>query len=64
MAILIGSRSGFQTIQEKINDGHRFKSHIDQAIKINPTDSTLHYLLGRFDYEIAGLKWLGNQQGI
>lgn len=57
MAILIGSRSDFQPIQRKIIDGQLFKSHIDKAISINPQDPSLHHLLGRFDYELAGLKW-------
>ncbi|KAJ8958419.1 hypothetical protein NQ318_002201 [Aromia moschata] len=56
-AILIGSRSDFVPLQEKISDGHLFKKHVDEAIAITPWDPSLHYLLGRFKYEIAGLKW-------
>ncbi|KAJ8976753.1 hypothetical protein NQ317_019416 [Molorchus minor] len=56
-AILIGSRSDFVSLQEKISDGHLFKQHVDEAIALNPTDPTLHHMLGRFKYEIAGLKW-------
>lgn len=56
-AVLIGSRTDFVSLQEKINDGHLFKKHVDTAISINPNDASLHYMLGRFDYEVAGLKW-------
>ncbi|KAF5281892.1 hypothetical protein FQR65_LT14476 [Abscondita terminalis] len=56
-AILIGLRSGFQSIQGKISDGYLFKQHIDAAIAINPDDATLHHMLGRFTYESANLKW-------
>ncbi|XP_044737967.1 regulator of microtubule dynamics protein 1-like [Chrysoperla carnea] len=58
-AILIGSRSTLQTsTKEKINDGHTFKEHLDKALKIDPKDWTLHYLYGRFQFEVAGLSWL------
>lgn len=56
-AILVGSRSNYQSIQGKISDGYLFKQHIDAAITINPNDSTLHHMLGRFTYESANLKW-------
>uniref|UniRef100_V5I9V0 Regulator of microtubule dynamics protein 1 n=1 Tax=Anoplophora glabripennis TaxID=217634 RepID=V5I9V0_ANOGL len=56
-AILIGSRSDFVSLQEKISDGHLFKKHVDEAIALNPQDPALHHMLGRFDYEVAGLKW-------
>ncbi|XP_066144796.1 regulator of microtubule dynamics protein 1-like isoform X2 [Euwallacea fornicatus] len=57
LAVLIGSRSNLLSLQERINDGHLFKKHVDIAISINPNDSSLHYMLGRFNFEIAGLKW-------
>ncbi|XP_066255847.1 regulator of microtubule dynamics protein 1-like isoform X2 [Euwallacea similis] len=56
-AVLIGSRSDLVSLQERINDGHLFKKHVDIAISINPNDSSLHHMLGRFDFEIASLKW-------
>ncbi|KAF5280110.1 hypothetical protein FQA39_LY18144 [Lamprigera yunnana] len=57
LAILIGSRSAYQSIQDKIRDGYLFKQHIDAAIGISPNDPTLHHMLGRFTYESANLKW-------
>ncbi|CAH1164709.1 unnamed protein product [Phaedon cochleariae] len=56
-AILVGSRSEYVSLQDKISDGHLFKKHVDAALALNPSDPSLHHMLGRFDYEIAGLKW-------
>ncbi|CAH2001251.1 unnamed protein product [Acanthoscelides obtectus] len=56
-AILVGSRSEFVSLQERIDDGHKFKKHVDAAIALSPNDPSLHYMLGRFDFEVAGLKW-------
>ncbi|KAJ8916674.1 hypothetical protein NQ315_000319 [Exocentrus adspersus] len=56
-AILIGSRSDFVSLQEKISDGHLFKKHVDEALALSPRDPSLHHMLGRFDFEVAGLKW-------
>lgn len=58
-AILIGSRSTLQSsTKDKIKDGHQFKEHLDRALEIDPSDWTLHYLYGRFQFEVAGLSWL------
>ena len=56
-AILIGSKSELLPLKEKIVSGYVFKEHVDQAIRLNPSDSDLRHLLGRFSYEIASLKW-------
>ncbi|XP_022901059.1 regulator of microtubule dynamics protein 3-like [Onthophagus taurus] len=56
-AILVGLRSDFEPTKQRIADGFLFKQHVDIAIKLNPTDASLHHMLGRFKYEIAGLKW-------
>lgn len=53
----LGSRSELVSLQERINDGHLFKKHLDIAMSISPEDASLHYMLGRFEYEVAGLKW-------
>jgi len=57
LAILVGARSELQPMKEKILDGHLFKKHVDAAIKLDPSDSALHHMLGRFAFEIAELKW-------
>ncbi|KAG5899574.1 hypothetical protein JTB14_022904 [Gonioctena quinquepunctata] len=56
-AILVGSRSDFVSLQEKISDGHLFKKHVDAALSFRPSDPSLHHMLGRFDFEVASLKW-------
>lgn len=57
-AITVGSRGDFMGIQDKITDGLVFKEHVDKALQLNPNDSTLYHLLGRFKYEIATLSWI------
>lgn len=56
-AILVCSLVHMQSVKEKISNGYLFKQHLDEALKLNPDDSTLHHLLGRFAYESASLKW-------
>lgn len=56
-ALLIGARTNFVSMTERIKDGHVFKEHLDKAIKLNPNESTLYHMLGRFLFEVAGLKW-------
>lgn len=55
--ILVGCRSEFRPLKEKIADGNLFKKHVDIAISLNPNDPTLHNLLGVFAYRVASLKW-------
>lgn len=47
LAILIGSRSDYQSLKDRIADGHLFKKHLDKALELNPKDSSLHHMLGR-----------------
>ena len=37
---------------------HPPQEHIDKAISLNPNYPTLHYLCGRWCYEVSGLSWL------
>jgi len=52
-AIALGSAGEYLGVSEKIQNGFVFKEHIDIATKINPSDPLLHYLLGRFCYEVS-----------
>lgn len=57
-ATAVGSMSKFQGTQAKIAQGFEYKEHIDKAISLNPDYPTLHYLSGRWCYEVASLSWL------
>ncbi|XP_034190127.2 regulator of microtubule dynamics protein 1 [Osmia lignaria lignaria] len=57
-AILVGLNGDYLSTAEKIKNGVRFKNYVEMALDMRPNDSELHYLLGRFKYEIANLSWL------
>lgn len=57
-AILVGVDADFQPISQRIKNGYVFKDHILKALEVQPDDSELHYLLGRFKYEAASLPWV------
>ena len=54
----IGKITKFVGIKQKIKYGHEFKEHIDKAIKLDPNDYLLHFMLGRFCFELSSLSWL------
>lgn len=56
-AILIGTRSEFGSISERISDGFLFKEHVERALALNSSDGALHNLMGQFKYETASLSW-------
>lgn len=57
-AILIGLNGDYLSMADQIKNGVIFKNYIIMALEICPDDSELHYLLGRFKYEIANLSWI------
>ncbi|XP_043278285.1 regulator of microtubule dynamics protein 2-like [Venturia canescens] len=57
-ALLLGSRTDYLPIKEKLENGMRFEKHVKKALSLRPSDPTLHYLLGRFKYSVAGLSWI------
>ncbi|XP_064484289.1 regulator of microtubule dynamics protein 1-like [Ornithodoros turicata] len=57
-AITIGSLSEFIGVQEKIRNGYEFKEHVDTAVRLKPSDPTLHHMLGRWCFEVATLTWI------
>ncbi|XP_042890883.1 regulator of microtubule dynamics protein 1-like [Penaeus japonicus] len=56
--ILAGARGEYMGVKDRIESGNVFKEHIDKALQINPKDSTLHHLLGRFCFEVSQLSWI------
>ena len=57
-AIITGMLGPFQTVGEKIKGGYLFKEHIEKAINLRPSESTLYHLLGRWSFEVAQLGWV------
>jgi hypothetical protein len=51
-AVTVGSRGEFLGVNERIEAGSLFKKHVDKALALQPRDPYLHYLLGRFNYEV------------
>lgn len=51
-AICIGARGQFSGTKEKIQDGIKYKEHIEKALKIDSSDPNLHNLLARFEFEV------------
>lgn len=58
LAVSAGAYSDYETLSGKLECGSRFKQHIQEAIRLRPTDPGAHYLLGRWCIEVAGLSWL------
>ncbi|XP_076054787.1 regulator of microtubule dynamics protein 1-like isoform X2 [Oratosquilla oratoria] len=54
-AIMAGRRGDYLSNRERIASAFVFKEHIEKALQIDPTKAELHYLLGRFCYEIASV---------
>ncbi|OXU30880.1 hypothetical protein TSAR_002601 [Trichomalopsis sarcophagae] len=57
-AILVGVKSKFLPTKGKIEYGYLFKEYVEKALEINPHDSFLHHLMGRFKFEVSELSWI------
>uniref|UniRef100_A0A915HXL1 Regulator of microtubule dynamics protein 1 n=1 Tax=Romanomermis culicivorax TaxID=13658 RepID=A0A915HXL1_ROMCU len=57
-ALTLGVMSDFVGMKQKIDDGRRFKIHIDRALELKPEDAVLHHLCGRWCFGVASLSWL------
>ncbi|XP_031843394.1 regulator of microtubule dynamics protein 1 [Nomia melanderi] len=57
-AILIGLNGDYLSTADKIKNGVHFKNYVLMALEMQPDDKQLHYLLGRFKFEIANLTWI------
>jgi len=56
-AIILGCNIQFMSFQDKIVYGYKYKENIEKALALNPSDSTSHYLMGRYCFEIFMLPW-------
>ncbi|XP_031560943.1 regulator of microtubule dynamics protein 2-like isoform X2 [Actinia tenebrosa] len=56
-AILLGSTSDYESTQDRILLGFKYKEHITKSIELNNKDATSYHLLGRWCYEVSQLPW-------
>ncbi|XP_004687971.1 PREDICTED: regulator of microtubule dynamics protein 3 isoform X2 [Condylura cristata] len=57
-AVLCGQLAEHEGIQRRILSGFSFKEHVDRAITLQPDNPMAHFLLGRWNYQVAHLTWL------
>ncbi|KAM6956816.1 regulator of microtubule dynamics protein 2 [Aplochiton taeniatus] len=57
-AIMCGVMAEYETVQNRIKNGYKFKDHLDKAIELNPQAPMSYYLLGRWCYAVAQLSWI------
>ncbi|KAJ7379824.1 Regulator of microtubule dynamics [Desmophyllum pertusum] len=56
-AIILGSTTDYESLQNQILLGFKYKEHIKQAIELKRDDASNYHLLGRWCFEIAMLSW-------
>ena len=49
------------TIKDRVEGGIAFQLHTQKALELDPSDPTLHYMMGRFCYDISFLTWIERQ---
>jgi len=55
----LGERKGM--IRDRVEAGWSFEFHTKKALEIDPQDPTLHYMSGRFCFDVSGLSWFERQ---
>uniref|UniRef100_A0A1I7Y447 TPR_REGION domain-containing protein n=1 Tax=Steinernema glaseri TaxID=37863 RepID=A0A1I7Y447_9BILA len=58
LAVLSGELSDYLGTKERIQEGHKFKEYLDEALAMKPADYALLHMRGRFSYSVANLSWL------
>nr|VZI29575.1 unnamed protein product [Spirometra erinaceieuropaei] len=61
LAIFVGLLAQSSGINQKIQLGYEFKKHIDNAIKLDPSEAYCHFLKGRWCFEVYNLSWVERQ---
>jgi hypothetical protein len=57
-AVCVGILAKFPVgLNEKLAHGKLFLDHITKALELQPDDDVLHYMNGRFLFEVAGVSW-------
>jgi len=57
-AFVNGKLSDLVGVKERIQKGKLVQMHLEEAIKLKPTDSGLYYTYGRWCMEVAKLSWM------
>jgi len=50
--------TAYQPRDEKIKTAFSVKEHAERAAQLNPLDADVHYLLGRWKYNVASVGWI------
>jgi hypothetical protein len=56
-----GKLTSFVSDKEKIKYGFAFKEHSDIALKLDPNDFLMHFMFGRWSFEVSSLSWIERQ---
>jgi hypothetical protein len=55
----------FVDTSTKVANAHKFRKHAEEALRLAPNDSTVHHMLGRWCFEVAGVsaskRWLAGR---
>jgi len=56
-AILLGDTCKYDDTKAKLTKGMQFDEHVRISLKLDAYNSTALHLLGRYCYEVSGIKW-------
>jgi tetratricopeptide (TPR) repeat protein len=54
----VGKMTKFVCNREKIKFGYSFKQHSDIALRLDPNDFLIHFMSGRWSFEVSSLSWI------
>lgn len=56
-AILLGDTCKYDDTKAKLTKGLEFEKHVKISLELDPYNSTALHLIGRYSYEVSGIKW-------
>ena len=56
-AILLGDTCKYDDTRVKLTKGLEFEKQVKLSLEIDPYNSTALHLIGRYSFEVAGIKW-------
>ena len=54
LAIILSAVGDFSSTKVRLRNAHLYKEHTLRALELDPRDATLHHMMGRFCFEVAG----------